>query len=169
MERDAPPCRPAPTSREPALRLLHRCTPQVVGDARRQAATSSSCWSYHGCGVLCQQSGSGNNWAMGYNKHGPAVREGLMDLVRKEVSAASAAAAAHPTRHWCWGDVPLQHAGCFFLGGAAAAAVAALVLAAGVRLATRMAIHSCCSRQRRQPFLGRPTPLLRAAGAGGGV
>ena len=34
--------------------------------------------------MFTKQSGSANNWAFGYNKHGPAAREDLEDLVRRE-------------------------------------------------------------------------------------
>jgi hypothetical protein len=55
---------------------------------RSQASRGGSCWSYDGCGFLSQQSGSGNNWALGYHKYGASVQEALLELLRKEVRAA---------------------------------------------------------------------------------
>ena len=41
-------------------------------------------WKYCSDYVLTQQSGAGNNWALGYNQHGHRFREVIMDAVRRE-------------------------------------------------------------------------------------
>jgi hypothetical protein len=70
----------------------------VINAVRSQASRSTSCWSYEGCGYLCQQSGSGNNWALGYHKYGASVQESVLDLVRKEVGQAVLGARPGHTR-----------------------------------------------------------------------
>lgn len=47
---------------------------QVVNAARANAAALNSWWSYSPANCLCQQSGSGNNWAQGFHGYGPEVR-----------------------------------------------------------------------------------------------
>lgn len=60
---------------------------QVVNGARLSAESGGSWWRYAPRGHLCHQSGSGNNWSQGFHGYGPDVREGAMELVRREVSA----------------------------------------------------------------------------------
>lgn len=57
----------------------------MVQGALRQ---SRGAWSYDPRSALVGQGGSGNNWAMGYCRHGPAVREAVLEgPVRREVEA----------------------------------------------------------------------------------
>lgn len=42
-------------------------------------------WSYDKTSVFCQQEGSGNNWAFGYNVHGVKWREVMVDKIRKNI------------------------------------------------------------------------------------
>ena len=41
-------------------------------------------WKFNERSVFCQQEGSGNNWAFGYNVHGSKYRDVILDKVRKE-------------------------------------------------------------------------------------
>jgi hypothetical protein len=62
--------------------------PQVIYSAKQSALASSNGWCYaHGCSAA-GQSGSGNNWALGHNKFGPAMAPAVLELVRKQVSPA---------------------------------------------------------------------------------
>ena len=57
--------------------------PKVV-----QAALSGNTnhnWKYPQNNFHCQQSGSANNWAYGYNTHGPRDKEKILELCRKNV------------------------------------------------------------------------------------
>jgi hypothetical protein len=45
-------------------------------------------WHYSKLGQLTRQSGSGNNWAMGYQFHGPQVRDQAMNMVRRQASGS---------------------------------------------------------------------------------
>ena len=49
--------------------------------------------SYSPSAVFSKQSGSANNWAYGYNKHGPACRSQLRNLIRKVRAGGMAALA----------------------------------------------------------------------------
>jgi tubulin delta len=42
-------------------------------------------WQYEQGSYFCQQSGSANNWAFGFNRHGPAHEEAIMDLIATQV------------------------------------------------------------------------------------
>ena len=42
-------------------------------------------WSYDKSSVFCQQEGSGNNWAFGYNIHGVKWREKILDKIRRQI------------------------------------------------------------------------------------
>jgi tubulin delta len=42
-------------------------------------------WYYDSSSVFCQQEGSGNNWAFGYNIHGVKWRETILDKIRKHI------------------------------------------------------------------------------------
>ncbi|KAL3133475.1 hypothetical protein ABBQ38_007338 [Trebouxia sp. C0009 RCD-2024] len=62
--------------------------PKVVDRAIVSAASSSTKWCYApGC-CFSQQSGSGNNWARGYNSYGPTHVNNVCDLVRREAERA---------------------------------------------------------------------------------
>jgi tubulin delta len=50
--------------------------------------TSGGRWRYSPRRAHSQQSGSGNNWAFGYNVHGPRNHDAIMELVRKEAEAS---------------------------------------------------------------------------------
>lgn len=62
--------------------------PKVVAGARATAEAQGSWWRYPAKGWLCQQSGSGNNWAQGFHGYGPHVHDAALDLVRREVEQA---------------------------------------------------------------------------------
>lgn len=62
--------------------------PKVIHAARAAAAASPSFWSYADAGCFFAQSGAGNNWAQGFHRFGPKVRDEALDLVRREVEAA---------------------------------------------------------------------------------
>lgn len=57
--------------------------PKVIQSMREQ--TQSSSFSYDTQNFLFKQSGSGNNWAFGYNKQGPSCTDEILDLVRLEL------------------------------------------------------------------------------------
>lgn len=58
---------------------------QVIYSAKQSALASSNGWCYApGCSAA-GQSGSGNNWALGHNKFGPAMAPAVLDLVRRQV------------------------------------------------------------------------------------
>jgi hypothetical protein len=59
---------------------------QVIYSAKQSALASGNGWCYApGCSAA-GQSGSGNNWALGHNKFGPAMAPAVLELVRKQVS-----------------------------------------------------------------------------------
>ena len=51
-----------------------------LADARREG-----CYSFDTKSVYSEKSGSGNNWANGYLKHGPASKEAILNVVRRQV------------------------------------------------------------------------------------
>ena len=55
--------------------------------ASMRSARRSGTWQYEPNGSLAFQSGSGNNWARGYNTYGTRVREEVLELVRRETEA----------------------------------------------------------------------------------
>lgn len=61
------------------------CYPQVIYSAKQSALLSSSGWCYPPGSSASGQSGSGNNWALGHHKFGPAMAPAVLDLVRKQV------------------------------------------------------------------------------------
>ncbi len=83
------------------VRLTHYCRrharavlvdmePKVVNRAIVSAAHSASDWCYSPNSSFSQQSGSGNNWARGYNSYGPKFASTVCELVRREVKFAFA-------------------------------------------------------------------------------
>ncbi|CAE7241224.1 TUBD1 [Symbiodinium sp. KB8] len=60
-------------------RVVQRC---IQGD---EAAVASRPWRYAETRGLFCQSGAGNNWACGYNIHGPALQEKFLELLQREV------------------------------------------------------------------------------------
>ena len=60
--------------------------PKVVQALLRRAKRSGR-WRYDSARTLAFQSGSGNNWARGYNTYGPQTRETALELVRRETEA----------------------------------------------------------------------------------
>lgn len=42
-------------------------------------------WGFDSKNSFTKQEGSGNNWAYGYNMHGPNVRESLLEIMRNLV------------------------------------------------------------------------------------
>lgn len=61
--------------------------PKVIKDTYTYALQSKPKWAYDPKQNFSLQSGSGNNWAMGYARHGPATHKNILKLVRKEVEA----------------------------------------------------------------------------------
>ncbi|MEW5301945.1 MAG: hypothetical protein WDW36_004769 [Sanguina aurantia] len=70
-----------------ARALLMDMEPKVVQQACTGVAASNTWWSYGSSHSLCQQSGSGNNWAQGFHGFGPRMHDAAMELVRREVEA----------------------------------------------------------------------------------
>jgi tubulin delta len=71
-----------------ARAVLVDMEPKVItaAIARGQKINSKSQgWCYDTTKTFYKQSGSGNNWAFGYNVHGPTSSEAVLNLVRKEV------------------------------------------------------------------------------------
>ncbi|KAI8475858.1 MAG: delta tubulin [Monoraphidium minutum] len=71
-----------------ARAVLIDMEPKVIDSTVASARAAPSPWSYAGCGSLARHSGSGNNWALGHNTFGAAVRDDALDLVRRELEAA---------------------------------------------------------------------------------
>lgn len=67
-----------------ARAVLIDMEPRVVR-ATIEEAKSSGQWQYDESRSFARASGSANNWAHGYNTHGPAVQHALEELIRKEV------------------------------------------------------------------------------------
>lgn len=68
-----------------ARSLLIDMEPAVVQNAYLSAQYKSSKWNYSRQNCFFQQSGSGNNWAMGFNEHGPEVHRSILESIRKEL------------------------------------------------------------------------------------
>ncbi len=47
-------------------------------------------WAYDPAQTICRDRGSGNNWAAGFNEHGPACLADITDAVRREVERCDA-------------------------------------------------------------------------------
>ena len=62
--------------------------PKVIQQTLQLSQLAGDVWGYDPEHHFCRQSGSANNWAFGYFKHGPACKEGVLDVVRKEVERA---------------------------------------------------------------------------------
>ncbi|ETW04143.1 hypothetical protein H310_04499 [Aphanomyces invadans] len=73
--------------RATARAVLIDMEPKVVNQCFENAgrATGGIPWQYDAANIVCEQSGSGNNWAYGYAVHGTGCHEGVLDVVRKEV------------------------------------------------------------------------------------
>ena len=67
-----------------ARSLLIDMEPGVVQRTYSQAQKSARGWTYSRCNCYVQQSGSGNNWAMGYHEYGPKIKEVIVESIRKE-------------------------------------------------------------------------------------
>lgn len=81
--------------RRHARAVLVDMEPKVVNRAVVSAASSSANWCYApGC-CFSQQSGSGNNWARGYNSYGPTFASTVCELVRREVRLCPLAWLSH--------------------------------------------------------------------------
>ena len=74
--------RAAPVARA----VLIDMEPKVVQSSLRRAKRSGQ-WRYDSARTLAFQSGSGNNWARGYNTYGAQTRETALELVRRETEA----------------------------------------------------------------------------------
>ncbi|KAF0689748.1 Aste57867_18816 [Aphanomyces stellatus] len=68
-----------------ARAVLIDMEPKVVNQCLDKAGGKSQAWQYDGANVVCEQGGSGNNWAYGYAVHGNASADAVTDVVRKEV------------------------------------------------------------------------------------
>lgn len=80
--RNAIDSRAAPVARA----VLIDMEPKVVQSSLRRAKKSGR-WRYDSARTLAFQSGSGNNWARGYNTYGAQTRETALELVRRETEA----------------------------------------------------------------------------------
>uniref|UniRef100_UPI0037E73AD1 tubulin delta chain isoform X2 n=1 Tax=Semicossyphus pulcher TaxID=241346 RepID=UPI0037E73AD1 len=67
-----------------ARAVLVDMEPKVINQSICKAAKSGR-WRYGETSHFSQKQGSGNNWANGYCVHGPRHREGVEELVRREV------------------------------------------------------------------------------------
>eukprot|EP00877_Chromochloris_zofingiensis_P000033 jgi/Chrzof1/1002/Cz01g36130.t1 len=70
-----------------ARAVLVDMEPKVIAASKQVANSSRHNWTYDSSRCLWQQSGSGNNWAQGYYRYGPQIRDGCVELVRKEAEA----------------------------------------------------------------------------------
>ena len=66
-----------------ARAVLIDMEPKVVHASLRRAKRSGR-WRYDAKGTIAFESGSGNNWARGYNTYGALVRETALELIRRE-------------------------------------------------------------------------------------
>lgn len=64
-----------------ARAILIDMEPKVVN----QCITSSKSWAYDTNSSFCQQEGSGNNWAFGYNVHGSKWSDTIVDKCRRQL------------------------------------------------------------------------------------
>ncbi len=86
-ENEAPENAAASRGATPVARaVLIDMEPKVVQASLRRAKRSGS-WRYDSARTLAFQSGSGNNWARGYNTYGAQTRETALELVRRETEA----------------------------------------------------------------------------------
>ncbi|CAE8581226.1 unnamed protein product, partial [Polarella glacialis] len=63
-------------------RVVQRCLQGAEDDGGERPVRG---WSYHGAGSVYCQGGAANNWACGFNVHGPAVAEQVLATLRREV------------------------------------------------------------------------------------
>lgn len=63
--------------------------PKVVA-ACQAAAGRSGGWQYSRAVALARQPGSGNNWACGALRHGPAAAQQVLGMVRRQVERCDA-------------------------------------------------------------------------------
>ena len=87
--------------RRHARAVLVDMEPKVVNRAVVSAAHSATNWCYPPNSSFSQQSGSGNNWARGYNSYGPKFASTVCELVRREVNLAFAGDPASQSIWWC--------------------------------------------------------------------
>ena len=73
-----------------ARAVLVDMEPKVINRAITSAANSGTSWCYSSGCSFSQQSGSGNNWARGYNSYGPKFADTICELVRREARSAYA-------------------------------------------------------------------------------
>jgi tubulin delta len=80
------PCARGALNRPVARAVLVDMEPKVVAQCLSGNATTSSAhaaFAYDPRNVLTQQSGSGNNWALGYAGHGARLADALDDLLQR--------------------------------------------------------------------------------------
>ncbi|GAQ80036.1 Delta tubulin [Klebsormidium nitens] len=69
-----------------ARAVLVDMEPKALASTVRSArASSGGVWGFDEGRLFSRESGSGNNWARGFHTHGPACRDDILNLVRKEV------------------------------------------------------------------------------------
>ena len=78
-----PKARGVPARRSGSAGLSDARTAQVVAAAVRSGPQRG--WAFDERAALTFESGSGNNWARGYNTYGPKFRSRACDLLRREV------------------------------------------------------------------------------------
>lgn len=72
-----------------ARAVLIDMEPKVIHASLRRAKRTNR-WAYDPSQTLAFQSGSGNNWARGYNTYGASAREAALGLVRREAERCDA-------------------------------------------------------------------------------
>lgn len=92
---------PLDVYRRYARAVLVDMEPKVINRAIVSAANSPTNWCFAPNSSLSQQSGSGNNWARGYNGYGPKFASAVCELVRREVMRDASLSNAKCTKHDC--------------------------------------------------------------------
>eukprot|EP00026_Physarum_polycephalum_P001013 Phypoly_transcript_01014.p2 GENE.Phypoly_transcript_01014~~Phypoly_transcript_01014.p2 ORF type:complete len:461 (+),score=81.77 Phypoly_transcript_01014:2396-3778(+) len=69
-----------------ARSILIDMEPKVIAHTMQESLKSGT-WEYDKNSQFSKQSGSGNNWAYGYNVHGPSTLEPIMEIVHRQVEA----------------------------------------------------------------------------------
>jgi Tubulin/FtsZ family, GTPase domain len=79
------PCKTVLQCRYQPRAVLIDMEPKVIATALQTGGRSSGWWSYSPSCSYVQQSGSGNNWALGHGSRGSRAGAVACELVRREV------------------------------------------------------------------------------------